>query len=242
MRLNHATSLISLCLLASLAACTPKPSAEDADAITQSVIGVDLTHGGPFDAAATAQLGAPFSDGEASAQADLPHLTITRGAFEDSGVVENILDNTSKPFLAGISYLHFVPIVAETNKDAKTYWLVGVNMTRTPDRSLYIVLRYPKGLDIQPGLSSDDFEYAQLTCDDLAVARRPADYYAPQKEDAADKPEPTPDPAPEAGDCEFNSQAEAKTMTALVLKRYDQIKHFEDAPTKYWQAVHVEAK
>ena len=224
---------VSICFVAILTGCEAKP------AIYDSVLGVDLGHSGPFDSAQQVTLSeiATEKDGPA-----LPRLEIRRGESEDSGTVENILSNSTKPLLAGVSYSHFVPIIAETNAEARDYWLIGLNMTRTPDRSVYILLRYPHGLDIHPGLSSDVFEYLALECDKLDVARHPAKYYAPRKEGDPETPEPKLEPVPEAGACEFNSLAEAAKMTPLVLKRYDQVKRYEGAPALSWTPLHIEVK
>lgn len=225
------TWLLAFSLLA-LAGCEARSEFGD-----QSVVGPDLGHSGPFDAAHDVTMVNP--DDDDSAPSGRRSVTIHRATPEDTGQVVNLFSNTSKPFLAGISYLGFTPIVAETNAQARTYWLVGFNLTRTPDRSVYMILRYPKNLDITPGLRSDAFEYLSLDCSDLSVARHPADYYAPLP-DGKTREEPAPDPAPEAGDCEFNSLREATTLAALTLRRYDQIKHENDAPQPTWHPLHVE--
>lgn len=236
------TCTLTICFIYSLSGCAPKPYTNDAG-ITNSVVGPDLSHNGPFDSVHEARLGAGNLAGDNSAStASLPRLDITRGSAEDSGTIENVIPNSTKPFLAGVTYARFAPIVAETNAESKTYWLVGLNLTRTPDRAIYIMLRYPKGLRIEPGLSSDAIEFTTLDCQDLEVARRPANYYAPRKKGEAEPAEPQPDPAPEAGVCEFNNQAEAVKMAALVLKRYDQIRHYEGAPELTWQKLHAEVR
>ncbi|HVZ29335.1 MAG TPA: hypothetical protein VG839_03005 [Asticcacaulis sp.] len=210
----------------------------------ESVIGPDLGRDGPFNAAHEVVMTQGFTYHTEGMQEveRTRRITITHGAGADGGVLINVFTNTEKPFLAGVSYEAFTPIIAETNDDAKTYWLVGFNASRTPDRSTYMLLRYPKDVKIAPGLSSDAFEYVALECSDLLVARRPADYYKPKPENAPATPEPAPDPAPEAGPCEFNSHAEADKMTPQVLKRYDEIKHYDRAPSLNWQTLHVEVK
>ena len=219
-----------------------------ADAVSRSaeyVVGPDLDPVGPFAGAGNVHIGAPTTNGSSassSASDDLPYLDITPNAAGDTGRLAKIVASTDKPFDAGVTYYRFTPVVAETNAEAHAYWLVGLNLSRTPDRSAYIVLRYPARLAIQPGLSSDAFEYAALTCADLDVARRPAVSFAPAKEGAPQAPDTPPDPKPEAGDCEFNSRAEMATLTPLILKRYDQIKHYDDAPALAWQPVHVDVK
>jgi hypothetical protein len=210
----------------------------------ESVIGPDLGHRGPFEAAHEVVMTQNFTYHAEGLQGveRTRRITITPGAQADTGTLINVFTNTEKPFLAGVSYQAFTPIVAETNDAAKAYWLVGFNASRTPDRSTYMILRYPRDLKIAPGLSSDAFEYVTLACGDLTVARRPADYYKPKPQGVPETPEPAPDPAPEAGPCEFNSHAEAGKMTPLVLKRYDEIKHYDGAPSLNWQQVHVEVR
>jgi len=233
MRRQFISFSVSICFIAALAGCEARPTLYD------TVLGIDLGHHGPFDSARQVTLSEISTEKDSPS---LPRLEITRGESEDSGVVENILSNSTKPLLAGVSYSSFKPIIAETNAEARDYWLVGLNMTRTPDRSVYILLRYPHGLDIRPGLSSDAFEYLTLECDKLDVARHPVKYYAPRVEGTPPPPEPKLEPEPEAGACEFNSLAEAARMTPLVLKRYDQIKRYESAPTLSWTTLHVEVK
>ncbi len=202
------------------------------------VIGTDLGHDWPFGTAAFVRL----SDKTNGDDAVVTRLDITRTDPEDHGVAVNIVSNTTKPFDAGVSYLRLRPVIAEANADARDYWLVGLNLSRTRDRSVYMLLRYPNALHIAPGLDSEAFEYSVLTCYDLEVARHPADYYAPRKADAPDGAEPKPSPAPEAGPCEFNSPREAADLAPLVLRRYDQIRHYEDAPTLQWAPAHVEVR
>ena len=220
---------LSLVLLLSLAGCGRQVFND------RSVVGPDLGGAGPFGAAHEITLSETFSrDGARS-------LHILDGQNGDSATVVNFFSNTDKPYNAGVGYWGFTPVVAETNADAKSYWLAGFNLTRTPDRSVYLILRYPKGLVIAPGLSSDAFEYMSVDCGDLDVARHPPEYYAPKKESET-RPEPPLDPAPEAGDCEFNSLHEAQVLTPLTLKKYDQIKRYEDAPQPSWHAIHIEVK
>lgn len=200
-----------------------------------SVVGPDLSGAGPFGAAHEVVLTQKFSrDGARS-------IDILHGNAGDSATVVNFFSNTDKPYNAGVGYWGFTPVVAETNAEAKAYWLVSFNLTRTPDRSVYLILRYPKGTAIAPGLSSDAFEYMSVACGDLDVARHPPEYYAPKKENET-RPEPPLDPAPEAGTCEFNSLHELQVVTPLALKKYDQIKRYEDAPEAAWHQVHVEVK
>lgn len=221
--------LLCLTVLLSLAGCDRHVFND------RSVVGPDLSGAGPFGAAHEVVVSESFSrDGARS-------LDIVRGQGGDTATVVNFFSNTDKPYMAGVGYWGFTPVVAETNAGAKAYWLAGFNLTRTPDRSVYLILRYPKGLAIVPGLSSDAFEYLSVGCGDLDVARHPPEYYAPKK-DGETRPEPPLDPAPEAGDCEFNSLHEMQVLTPLALKKYDQIKRYDDAPEANWHKVHVEVK
>ncbi|EGF93323.1 hypothetical protein ABI_17630 [Asticcacaulis biprosthecium C19] len=204
----------------------------------QSVVGPDLSGDGPFEGAAEVVMTEPFRiDGRDKTR----HITIKPRAGEDAGTVINLTSNTEKPFNAGVTWHAFTPIVAETNADARTYWLMGFNLTRTPDRAVYMIVRYPRGLELKSGLTSDAFEYLSLDCGDLDVARHPPEHYAPVAEGKERKETPL-DPAPEAGDCEFNSLNEARKLAPLALQRYDQVKHYEDAPTADWNQLKVEVR
>ncbi|ESQ87081.1 hypothetical protein ABAC460_21160 [Asticcacaulis sp. AC460] len=204
----------------------------------QSVVGPDLNGDGPFEGAAEVVMTEPFRiDGHDKTR----HITVRPRAGEDAGTVVNLTSNTEKPFNAGVTWHSFTPIVAETNAEAHRYWLMGFNLTRTPDRAVYMIIRYPRDLGLKPGLSSDAFEYLSLDCGDLDVARHPVEHYAPLA-DGKERKETPLDPAPEAGTCEFNSLAEAQKLTPLVLQRYDQVKHYEDAPTADWNRLKVEVR
>ena len=84
---------------------------------------------------------------------------------------KNVLSDT-KDYMAGVTYRPFTPIVAETNAERHDYWIVGMNASRTRDRSTYAILRFPHGLNLAPGLNSDAFDYVALDCSDLELARR----------------------------------------------------------------------
>lgn len=225
--------VVGFSLLVALAGCSNK-TINDA-----SVMGPDLGRSGPFGAAHEVIITDTSGDGKDAGKAQ--RIDIVRGGNADTATLVNIFGNTSKPFNAGVGYWGFTPMVAETNAEAKDYWVIGFNLTRTADRSVYMIFRSPHGTAITPGTASDSFEYATIECDDVDVARHPADYYAPKK-DGETRPEPPLDPVPEAGACEFNSLHELQAVVPLMLKRYDEIKHYDDAPTLYWQPVHVEVK
>ncbi len=220
---------IGVVAAALLAGCTAKTIND------RSVVGPDLPVEGPFAGAHEVVITDTRGNGEDAGKAQ--RIDIVRNA----ATLVNVFGNTSKPFNAGVGYWRFMPVVAETNNEAKTYWLASFNLTRTADRSVYMIFRFPKDAGLAPGSTSDAVEYATIDCSDLDVARHPADYYAPKK-DGETRPEPPLDPVPEAGACEFNSLHELQVMVPLMLKKYDQIRHYDDAPELYWQPVHVEVK
>src|SRR5262249_49234498 len=74
---------------------------------------------------------------------DKPVATIT--ARPDGDTAEVVVDDPKHPFTARMPYRPFTPIIAETNADRHDYWLVGFNLTQTPDRAFYAILRYPHG-------------------------------------------------------------------------------------------------
>lgn len=218
----------------SLCACTAKAIRSEA------VVGPDLEHHGPFDDTQAVRLTGIASHSES----DPPplHISITHGATQDVASLEHVLSDT-KSYLAGVTYHRFVPIVSETNSEQEDYWIVGLNLTRTPDRSIYTVLRFPHGLKLAPGLKSDRFEYLSLDCANLDMAHQRL--YESESIDKASKVTKVEvqleaAPPPEAGDCEYNSVKEALSVTPALFKNYDRIKHVPDAPQLLWQPLHVE--
>ncbi|MFT4090032.1 MAG: hypothetical protein QM645_04820 [Asticcacaulis sp.] len=208
-------------LLLSLTACA-KPVYSD------KVVGPDMAPEGPFGDFNQVRL-TPPNDPSGKAL----HIQITKSPQEDVATLTRVLSET-KPYLAGVTYHPFIPIVAETNADRKDYWIVGLNLTRTPDRSIYTVIRFPHGLEMEKGVVHT-IEYKELSCDDLEIARLPVKAHDPanaSKTYAAEF-------EPEAGSCEFNSLTEAYKVTPLIFKKYDQIKSFKDAPAPDWQPLEM---
>lgn len=216
-----------------LAGCTAKTIND------HSVVGPDLPGDGPFAGAHEIVITDTRNSGEDAGE--IQRIDIVHAGTQDSATLVNVFGNTSKPFNAGVGYWSFTPVVAETHAGAETYWLMSFNLTRTADRSVYMIFRFPKEISLAPGSASDALEYATVDCGDLDVARHPVDYYAPKK-DGETRPEPPLDPVPEAGVCEFNSSHELQVMVPLMLKKYDQIHRYDDAPELVWQPVHVEVK
>jgi hypothetical protein len=137
-------------------------------ACTKAVIGPDLAHRPtPFVPNGTIEL----SDTYGVIQAEVTARPVGDTAtvrFEDLG---------EKPYTATVTYHAFTPIIAESNTARKDYWLIGLNLTQTPDRSFYAVMRYPHGKALEPGTTRNDFEFRLLDCGDLAK---------PPEEDASD--------------------------------------------------------
>ncbi|WKL55899.1 hypothetical protein Q1W73_09290 [Asticcacaulis sp. ZE23SCel15] len=162
-------------------------------------------------------------------------IEIERGPTEDVATLEHVLSDT-KSYLAGVTYHSFTPIISETNAERKAYWIVGLNLSRTPDRSVYSVIRFPYEQTFNKG-SETEIEYLKLDCYDLSVARSAVASFDPANVDKN-----IPDElSPEAGECEFNSLKEAYNLTGLMFKKYDQIKHFDGAPQPKWQKLRVTA-
>lgn len=205
-----------------LAACS-RPANEWGD----SVVGPDMEQNGPFQNFQHITFSAERR-ADTPPEAKLTRIELRKGTGEDVATLYNVLSD-SKPYLAGVSYHRFTPVIAESNAERKDYWLIGLNLSRTPDRSVYSILRFAQGTNFTPGQSAN-VEYLSLDCYDLKVARRPVAAYDPANIEKTFEPEI----APEAGECEFNSLTEAYKVTALVLRKYDQIKHFPDAPKPDW--------
>ena len=219
--------LVQLCALAlaalSAAGCSkPAPGITEDSGWSSLVVGPDLESTGPF-GNHPVTLAAPD---------DLSpiRIDIRPGATEEATLTHLISD--TKPYLAGVTWHAFTPIVAETNAMRMDYWIVGLNLSRTPDRSVYSVIRYPHSMDLTaPGAR---VEYAVLSCDDLAFARKTSFETGAKTSVTLD-----PAPAPEAGDCEFNSLKEAYAVTAKILSAYDRVRHTKDAPALTWETLKV---
>ena len=219
----------SFCLIvlatAAIGACmkpAPGTSTSEESIWSKLVVGPDLEAKGPFgNHPVTLQ-----PDGDISSM----RIDLRPGASEEATLTHVISD--TKPYLAGVTWRAFTPIVAETNATRMDYWIVGMNLSRTPDRSVYSVMRYPHSADLTaPGAH---VEYALLSCDALAFARQ-ASFETTRKTSISLDPAP----APEAGDCEFNSLKEAYAVAAKVLNAYDRVHREKDAPALDWQALKV---
>jgi hypothetical protein len=133
---------------------------------TKAVIGPDLAHRPtPFIADGTVEL----SDGFGLMQA-----TITARPEGDTATAR-YSELGDKPYNAAVTYHAFVPIIAESNRAKKDYWLVGLNLASTEDRSFYAVVRYPSGKPLQPGTMRGDFEFRLLNCGPYRPRAKPAD-------------------------------------------------------------------
>ena len=124
-------------------------------ACTKAVVGPDLAHRPtPFVAEGTVDLSDTFGVMQATIIAR-PEGDTATVRFDDIG---------ERPYNATVTYHAFVPIIAESNADRKDYWLIGLNLTQTPDRSFYAIMRYPHGKGLQPDTARDDFEFRVLNC------------------------------------------------------------------------------
>ncbi|ESQ79915.1 hypothetical protein [Asticcacaulis sp. YBE204] len=230
--------LIIVAGLLALTACS-KPVEEAA--MDRSVVGPDMEKAGPFGNFKHITFAAVRAE-DTPTDSQLMRIELVKGAGENVATLYNLLSD-SKSYMAGVTYHAFVPVIAETNAERHDYWIVGMNLSRTPDRSVYSVIRFAHGATFTPG-QTVKVDYLSLDCDDLEVARRPVSYFEPQPVDAGTdtsasasediEPLELPEFKPEAGECEFNSLTEAYRLTPEILRRYDQIKRFEDAPTPRW--------
>jgi hypothetical protein len=110
---------------------------------------------------------------------DTPVAVIT--ATPDGDTAEVVVDDPKHPFRARMTYRPFTPIIAETNANRHDYWLVGFNLTQTPDRAFYAILRYPHG-------RRDSGEFRILIC--------PSDKSLTEKPAPPDSPPPKPETLP----------------------------------------------
>ncbi|ADU13426.1 hypothetical protein [Asticcacaulis excentricus] len=218
--------LLAVILGLGLGACT-KPGEEAAVSMGDAVVGPDMDKTGPFENFERLTLAAVPTE-DTPPDSKLMRIEVKKGSGEDIATLYNLLSD-HKPYLAGVTYHPFTPVVAETNADRKDYWIVGLNLSRTPDRSVYSILRFPHGSAFTRG-QTVQVEYLNLGCFDLSIARTPVSAYDP----ANAEPTFEPEFAAEADQCEFNSLTEAYAVTPLVLRKYDQIKHFPDAPKPNW--------
>lgn len=218
--------LLAVSLGLGLGACS-KPAEEVAVSLGDSIVGPDMDKTGPFENFERLTLAAVPAE-DTPPDSKLMRIELKKGSGEDVATIYNLLSD-HKPYLAGVTYHPFTPVVAETNAERKDYWIVGLNLSRTPDRSVYSILRFPHGSAFTPG-QTVQVEYLNLGCYDLTIARMPVSAHDPAKAERTFEPEF----AAEADDCEFNSLTEAYKVTPLVLLKYDQIKHFPDAPKPNW--------
>ena len=193
------------------------------------VVGPDMDTTGPF-AAHHVVLSSDSGDSDdKDASGTSMRIDIRHGVTDDA-VLTGVLEGT-KPYNAGVTWHAFTPIIAEPNAARMDYWLFGLNLTRTPDRSVYGIIRFPHAADLAAGGAVD---YVLLSCDDLAFARQTTFETDAHTKIALDAAAP-----PQAGDCEFNSLQEAYAVTSHALKNYDRVHHEKDAPTLNWRPVKV---
>ncbi len=212
-----------------LSACE-KPAEEVA--MSGTVVGPDMDKIGPFQTFQRITFAAVRAE-DTPAESKLMRIELQKRNGEDVATLYNLLSD-HKSYLAGVTYHPFTPVIAETNAERKDYWIVGMNLSRTPDRSVYSVMRFPQGTDFSPG-QSPKVEYLKLDCSDLDFALQPVASFDPANAEKSFAPEFKP----EAGECEFNSLNEAYKVTALALRKYDQVKHYPEAPKADWKTLTV---
>lgn len=105
---------------------------------------------------------------------------ITHAANGDTAVLDLDPVNNGKTYEAGITWL---PVANPGDRD-HDYWLAGINIFRTADRSAYLILRYPHGLKITRPMKSDAFETMLITCHMRGV--EPLGFRASDEADSSD--------------------------------------------------------
>jgi hypothetical protein len=82
--------------------------------------------------------------------ADTPPIEIRHSNTGDTALVPASPMSKDKSFDASMTYYAFKPAI----EDHKDYWLVGINIFKTTDRSAYAVIRYPQGTQFTSGHST----------------------------------------------------------------------------------------
>jgi len=141
MGMNSVKVLVIAALAVALSGCSLFPIGPDL-AATPS----------PFGDAPVVRLLDPDSD-------DQP-VEIQHTAAGDTTIIPVSPMSAGKSFNAGLTWHGFDGGL----KDGKDYWLVGINLFRTPDRSAYALLRFPHGTAFAPHSESRDAEMLMMTC------------------------------------------------------------------------------
>lgn len=197
-------------------------------ACNKAVLGPDLAHRPtPFVAQGLVEL----SDSSGTTKA-----TITARPDGDAATVQ-FESLGSKPYNATLTYRAFVPIIAESNAKKKDYWLVGVNLSKTADRSFYAILRHPSGRPLEPGTTREDFELRVLDCgvfpkaEDSGTDTKASEAFSYEESDSL---------------CIFDNIAEVERHASRVLQqddiaRRDALTDPKEAPADRWNRVTVHA-
>jgi hypothetical protein len=166
------------------------------------------------------------------------YLKIQHSADGDKGIYRDPTQG-NLTYKADITYYGFSPLLAETNAARRDYWLVGINLTQTKDRSFYFLLRYPYGKPLRSGEAHTDFEIAAIGCAamqngvsrDLNFAGSKPKTPATEEYDwstgtfPAEAKAPTPEPPapivlpddPSDRGCEFKDMDEVRAFAPKVL-------------------------
>ncbi len=161
--------------------------------------------------------------------------------FEDLG---------EKPYAATVTYRAFTPIIAESNAARKDYWLIGLNLTQTPDRSFYAIMRYPHNKALQPGTTRDDFEFRLLDC---GIYPKPVDAEEARETDVTEEVLEQDMPADliayKENDtlCLFDRIEDVEEHANQLLQQNDALKREamanpEAGPVNRWSRLKVEAR
>ncbi len=161
---------------------------------------------------------------------------IRHGDAGDTAVLNFDAVDKEKTFDAGITWLP----ISSGGDPAHDYWLGGVNIFRTADRSAYVVLRYPHGLKIARPMKSDTFETIIMTCQMRGVD--PAAAFMPQASSDDASSSSSSSDAPQKP-CDFATRADLDAfvpeMMTTALKAEKAGADSGDDSDYHWQKVTV---
>ena len=161
---------------------------------------------------------------------------IRHGATGDTAVLDfNETGKKGKSYEAGITWL---PISNPGDK-AHDYWLAGVNIFRSADRSAYLLIRYPHGTAIARPMKSDTFETIVFTCQ-----MRGVNPFGMPSEDttSSDGSASSASSSSDSADkvCDFTDRADLDAFVPQVLKKAADPSTAEDDDSYKWQPVTIE--
>jgi hypothetical protein len=161
---------------------------------------------------------------------DLAFARITHTASGDTATVHADLFQVGRDFDARLTWYPFAGGRADLDVPYD-YWLTGINILQSADRSAYVILRLPKGWTPRPGTASKA-EVMYVTCEMMGfyypfTRAKAVEYEAPAEEDG---PEPLRPEGPskfmstelEAETCDFGAVEEVHAVAPQILLDADQ--------------------